>query len=92
MCRILGDARLTGLLTLAGVGGPLPPPPPKPDIFAGSWDSSADVGDGTGLQGFLGSLAAAGQRQSHQNPPAQDCLACGRWPEVRGYRCFLVDV
>lgn len=73
----LDDVRLTCVWPLAGVGGTLPPPPPQPDILAGSWDSSSDVGDGVSFQGFLGSPAAAGQSQPHQNPPAQDRIACG---------------
>lgn len=60
-----------------GAGGPLPPPPPQLNIFAGGWDSPSHVGDGVGLQGFAGPLASAGQRKSYQNPAAQDCATRG---------------
>lgn len=74
---IFDDVRLTRVWPLAGVGGTLPPPPSQLDLPVGGWDSSSDAGNGVGLQGFLGSPAAAGQSQPHQDPPAQNRIARG---------------
>lgn len=80
--------RTDSLFTLndfVGAGGALPPSPSQLNIFAGSWDSSSNVGDGISLQGFPGPPASARQNQSYQNAAAQNRATCGRWPEVTDY-------
>ena len=70
------------IFDFAGAGGALPPPPSQLNIFAGSWDSSSNVGDGISLQGFPGPPASARQNQSNQNAAAQNRATGGRWLEV----------
>lgn len=65
------------IFTFSGAGGALPPPPSQLNIFAGSWNSSSNVGDGAGFEGLPGSPASAGQSQSHKDLAAPDCTTCG---------------